>query len=283
MFTFAASKPTTHMQMGLKHTTLATAAIATAICLMASCTMTGGTATDTAGYTALDTIEWCDSAAIGGAETQVAYYAVCPRHGGTALADSMRQWIYAQFADTICTPPADIGKALARIGQQTINGDLDELKQLTSDIDDDYTIYYEHDIKVTAPYEDQEYTTLLCTAYTYLAGAHGSTIVSGATFRKSDGHIMGWDLLSGLTRQQIVAGIKQGLCGYFGVSGIDELPDRLLLGFGDEQEAMRIFRDDFPLPSTPPYLTDDGVHIIYQQYEIACYAAGMPECTLPQE
>ncbi|MDE6438615.1 MAG: RsiV family protein, partial [Muribaculaceae bacterium] len=31
----------------------------------------------------------------------------------------------------------------------------------------------------------------------------------------------------------------------------------------------------------PPYFMKDGVVFLYQQYEIACYAAGMPACVIP--
>ena len=45
----------------------------------------------------------------------------------------------------------------------------------------------------------------------------------------------------------------------------------LLLG---EDEA-------FPLPSTNPWIENDSVHFIYGPYEIAAFAAGMPECAFP--
>ena len=90
---------------------------------------------------------------------------------------------------------------------------------------------------------------------------------------------MGWELLEGMSHEEIAEAVKQGLCGYFEVS-MDELPSQLLLGTIDEEEAQRIFREEFPLPATPPYLTAEGVNIIYQQYEIACYAAGMPTCVI---
>ena len=38
-----------------------------------------------------------------------------------------------------------------------------------------------------------------------------------------------------------------------------------------------------PLPNTPPALTDKGISIIYQQYEIAPYAAGLPSFYIPYD
>jgi hypothetical protein len=36
-----------------------------------------------------------------------------------------------------------------------------------------------------------------------------------------------------------------------------------------------------PLPQAAPYFTKDGITFVYAQYEIACYAAGMPTFTIP--
>ena len=38
--------------------------------------------------------------------------------------------------------------------------------------------------------------------------------------------------------------------------------------------------DFFPLPQAAPIFREDGVEFVYQQYEIACYAAGMPACVI---
>ena len=44
-----------------------------------------------------------------------------------------------------------------------------------------------------------------------------------------------------------------------------------------------LFIDDrfIPLPSWPLYPSGDGLAFIYQQYEIASYADGMPSFTIP--
>ena len=38
-----------------------------------------------------------------------------------------------------------------------------------------------------------------------------------------------------------------------------------------------------PLPSSSPYLAKDGVHFIYQQYEIGPYVMGLVSFTVPLE
>ena len=40
---------------------------------------------------------------------------------------------------------------------------------------------------------------------------------------------------------------------------------------------------NIPLPKNPPYFTQDGLTFVYQQYEIAPYAAGMPTFSIPYD
>lgn len=40
---------------------------------------------------------------------------------------------------------------------------------------------------------------------------------------------------------------------------------------------------NIPLPANEPALTKDGITLIYGQYEIALYLAGMPTVTIPYE
>lgn len=49
----------------------------------------------------------------------------------------------------------------------------------------------------------------------------------------------------------------------------------------DFRDALLVNPDTLPLPSSSPYFLADGVHFVYQQYEIAPYAAGMPGCVVP--
>jgi len=48
-------------------------------------------------------------------------------------------------------------------------------------------------------------------------------------------------------------------------------------------ENLFIDGDIIPFPAFSPYPSKDGLVFVYQQYEIASYAAGMPAFTLPYE
>ena len=47
------------------------------------------------------------------------------------------------------------------------------------------------------------------------------------------------------------------------------------------RERLQIEGDLIPLPAWTPYPTAEGLCFVYQQYEIASYADGMPSFTLP--
>ena len=157
---------------------------------------------------------------------------------------------------------------------------------LSKDLKSILDVYEEEDIKemtydmnVSVVYEDDEYFTLEGIIYTYLGGAHGSTINVGQTFCKVSGKRVDWELLKGYTTKELRSEIKNGLKGYFDIpinaaDSDEQLQNSLMI---DEES----FCNAFPLPECRPYLTNKGVCIRYQQYEIACYAAGMPECYLP--
>ena len=157
---------------------------------------------------------------------------------------------------------------------------------LSKDLKSILDVYEEEEIKeltysmnVSVVYEDDEYFTLEGIIYTYLGGAHGSTINVGQTFCKVSGKRIDWELLKGYTTKELRSEIKNGLKGYFDIpknaaDSDEQLQNSLMI---DEES----FCNAFPLPECRPYLTNKGVCIRYQQYEIACYAAGMPECYLP--
>lgn len=111
--------------------------------------------------------------------------------------------------------------------------------------------------------------------YVYLGGAHGGETGAGyLTFRKEDGA-----LIKGFIDKSHVIAMqplfRKGLLQYFADCGDPvsegELTDRLFL----EEDGI------IPLPSYEPFPTEDGLAFVYQQYEIAPYAIGMPAFTIP--
>lgn len=114
-------------------------------------------------------------------------------------------------------------------------------------------------------------------AFCYLGGAHGSYITDSYCFRRSDGaHFTQFFADSVTLAMQPL--LRKGVFEY--VKGNDE---------SVAEEALNDYLslpDDsgiIPLPITSPCPTRQGLLFTYQQYEICCYAMGMPSFILSYE
>ena len=92
-----------------------------------------------------------------------------------------------------------------------------------------------------------------------------------STFRKSDGRRIGWDVFTETSGEKFQQILKEGLVEYFGVGSEAEFADHLMNEAGIHY---------IPLPQCPPLFTAEGVSFVYNQYEIAAYAAGLPSFTV---
>lgn len=138
---------------------------------------------------------------------------------------------------------------------------------------DDEMMFSSEDInQISKYYESEKFVTYQCVNYGYYGGAHGAMNKYGVTFRKSDGRIFGWDMFrSDFDYQELFE--KALMEQYYQVNTKKELYDRLLITVSD--------KTPLPKPVTSPYLTEDGVEFVYQEYEISPYCDGIPTFTLP--
>lgn len=155
-------------------------------------------------------------------------------------------------------------------------GDLKDtdalMKQLQAEVDE---MEYKQ-IEVKKVYETPKVVTYILNTYVNPVGAaHGGATAMGATFRKSDGKVFGSNMILDKDGESpLQALLKDGLKKYFEVSSDDSLAEMLMM---DSSYSV----DYLPKPATAPWVTDKGIVFCYQQYEIACYAAGMPTVVIP--
>ena len=128
----------------------------------------------------------------------------------------------------------------------------------------------EYEATATKTYETDRIVTYTLEKYIGLGGAHPVSFSEGATFRKSDGRRLGWDIFRRAMSWELNEMIKKSLMAYFGTEDEEELTNLT--------EIENIY--SIPLPKTPPFVLDNGLVFIYQQYEIAAYAYGMPNDTI---
>ena len=142
---------------------------------------------------------------------------------------------------------------------------------------------WDYSMDVTKTSEDSTFVVFNDTEYAYIGGAHGGVFGwGGITFRFSDGSIVK-DFLKDNVVKDMQPLLKKGLKEYFNENADDkittdqQLMEQLMLP--EESKGL------IPLPAWTPSPDEKGKGLVftYQQYEIACYAVGMPSFVLTWE
>ncbi len=142
---------------------------------------------------------------------------------------------------------------------------------------------WDYSMDVTKTSEDSTFVVFNDTEYAYIGGAHGGVFgFGGITFRFSDGSIVK-DFLKDNVLKDMQPLLKKGLKEYFNENADEkiktdqQLMEQLMLP--EESKGL------IPLPAWTPSPDEKGKGLVftYQQYEIACYAVGMPSFVLTWE
>lgn len=197
-----------------------------------------------------------------------------PRNG-SASADSIKEWIL-QSCRSVCESsglpvPADgkLDQAYADSFVRNISADFN--RQLS----DPEWAPMGLSLSISFPCDTvtDRFATYFSTTDIYLGGAHGSYLCFGRTIILEDARWLTWDMIPRAKDQDFLRMVLGELASqYFETS---------------EQEAVQgMFLPDngeLPFPVCDPVLTDKGLMVIYQQYEIAPYSAGLPSCLIPYD
>ena len=126
-----------------------------------------------------------------------------------------------------------------------------------------YAPRWEYDFSISKVSETPRYIVFLSEDFTYLGGAHGGVTGAGyVTFDKRDG-------------SRFEDFLRDGC--------VEELQPLFRRELEDYLDDLFIEDGIIPLPVWAPYPTDEGLGFIYQQYEIAPYAMGMPGFVIPYD
>ncbi|MBR5108200.1 MAG: DUF3298 domain-containing protein [Bacteroidales bacterium] len=133
---------------------------------------------------------------------------------------------------------------------------------------------WEYDFNLLKDRETDKCVVFISQDYVYLGGAHGGVIGRGGlTFDKKDGHLVE-KMLDPACLDAIQPLLRKGLTQYFSDNDMEVTPEEL-------DNYLFLETGVIPFPAWTPYPSEDGLVFTYQQYEIAAYAAGMPEFTIP--
>lgn len=180
---------------------------------------------------------------------------------------AVSEWLEESLGGTFDGDKGDMRAVVAHYGNMYV----DKLNSISSEGVPDYA-ELSYSVRMEKIFETDKVVTYGLTIDTDLGGAHPQSMELGATFSKADGKRLTWDMVSseGMTGLKHV--VKEMLKDYFNAKTDDELMNCVQ---GVENVS------EIPLPKMPPYMTEEGFVVMYQQYEIAAYAMGMPGDTIP--
>ena len=131
-----------------------------------------------------------------------------------------------------------------------------------------------HEYTLKKVEETDKYVVFISQSYVDYGGTHGGIVGGGPmTFSKQDGH---------LVRDFFEPGSKDAMQGLLR-NGMQQYFQPRIDGVGMELDAFLSLPEDglIPFPAWTPYPLGDSLRFVYQQYEVAAYASGMPEFSLP--
>ena len=209
---------------------------------------------------------------LGNSEVSCFMKGTLPNTENKQLKKIVNEWINERLGGIYKIEDAQNTQAILDFYQKRwVDSTAAFVKEFATQGDFNPNCTWDNQFKIMA--ENQKYVTLSITSYRYEGGAHGGTVVSQQTFRKEDGRELGWNNMFNNENIYMLSDfIREGLIEYFKVKPGEELKDYLLLS--DDSGFL-------PLPQTPPVLLKDGAGFVYQQYEIAAYAMGMPRFVVP--
>lgn len=130
------------------------------------------------------------------------------------------------------------------------------------------------EVRIDKTGETEKYVTYCTNVYTFLGGAHGSSYAFVANISKESCRALE-QTVDAANEKALQPLLRKGVLTYLQQSGETAATDQNLNGY------LLLQGNNIPLPATPPYLAADGVHFLYQQYEIAPYYLGMVGFTVP--
>lgn len=208
-----------------------------------------------------------DSTAVNGVSGVVKIEVDFPRDGNFFVMNNIREWMSEQLGGSY-ESNLDNGNKMIDFYASSFMKDMKE--NVIPDLPkiDDMNCY--KSVKITKLYETDSYITYIYTQEGYSGGAHGWYILQGQTFRKTDGRRIDFDIFREELNDNLAQLVRDNIYSQYFDSDTEQIENGLTIENSDY----------FPLPLTAPIFMEDGVEFIYQQYEISCYAAGLPACVI---
>ena len=208
-----------------------------------------------------------DSITVNGVKGTVKMDIDFPESGNFFVINNIREWMSEQMGGTY-EGRAEDGDRMMTHSKSSILTDFQE--NIIPDMPPIPDVSCYKDIKIKKLQETDRFVTFVYTQEGYSGGAHGWYLMEGQTFRKSDGRRIDYDIFREESKDELAQLIMDNIFTQYFESDKKQFESLLTMENNDF----------FPLPVSAPIFREDGVEFIYQQYEIACYAAGLPACVI---
>jgi hypothetical protein len=208
-----------------------------------------------------------DSVTVNGVTGTVKIEADFPESGNFFVINNIREWMSEQMGGTY---EGEADNAAKMMEHYKISILTDFKENIIPDMPKIDGMACYKDIKITKLHETDRYVSYLYTQEGFAGGAHGWYLMEGQTFRKSDGRRIDYDIFRAESMDELTDLVKDNIFSQYFDSDKEQMENALTMENNDY----------FPLPVNGPIFREDGVEFVYQQYEISCYAAGMPACVI---
>ncbi len=199
-----------------------------------------------------------------------------PIGGEKLYLDSVRNWINDILSVDVFAEDGYVKRFSAKQDDGQALVKYYSTARLCNDIDNEtksflkqQQVRYECSENIKVSFLGKNLTSYISQTYAYMGGAHGGIINASAVFNNKTGEMLGWDMIKDTLK--LKSYIVDGLLEYFETDSKQSLTDRLF----------QISLDELPLPILKPYFNEDGLVVMYGQYEITSYAYGMPFAIIP--
>ena len=213
------------------------------------------------------TMTIADSVTVKGVTGTVKYEVDFPESGNFFVINNIREWMSEQLGGTYEGDAENGAQMLDHYKKYTL---ADFKENIIPDMPPVPDIACYKNVKINKLQETDRFVTFVYTQEGYSGGAHGWYLMEGQTFRNSDGRRIDYDIFRSESMDELAELVKNNIFTQYFDADKNQFENSLTM----ENNAF------FPLPVNAPVFREDGVEFVYQQYEIACYAAGLPACVI---
>lgn len=159
----------------------------------------------------------------------------------------------------------DFNLTIENLIESRKNEAYEDIKEMGSDGEYPYEMF----INYSVYYADDNFVSLVMYVYTFAGGAHGGTVAHSINYDLNRSALLKF---SDLFEPEALNVISEYCINELNSGDVYSEDDWVKTGAAPKEENYSAFT-----------ITESGLNVIFQQYQVAPYSAGMPEVLVPKE